>query len=366
MRPALIAVLLAISAAVSAGEEPRPALVLFLLGDAGAPDPAGEPVLAALARQVAVDPERSVVVFLGDNVYPAGVPDAASPRRAEAERRLSVQLLAAREASRTIVLPGNHDWEDGGPGGWDAVRREEALVGRAARTVYVPGGGCPGPVTLDVGASLRLVALDTQWWLHPGPKPGPGSGCAEATEDAVVAALRASLSGAGTRRVAVVAHHTLLSGGGHGGHFTVLQHLFPFREFADWLWVPIPILGSAYPAARMSGVSPQDVSSAAYGHMLATLRPVLASARPLFWASGHEHNVQVLDGRALGPRTLLVAGGGIYGKTSPVSRIPETRHASTEAGFLRVLLFPDGRTTVAAFAAARDGTARERWSGPLD
>ncbi len=60
---------------------------VWLVGDAGASQP-GDAVLAALARAVAEHPERSVVVFLGDNIYPRGLPESGSPGHAEAARRL--------------------------------------------------------------------------------------------------------------------------------------------------------------------------------------------------------------------------------------------------------------------------------------
>src|SRR2546422_8176212 len=31
-----------------------------------------------------------------------------------------------------------------------------------------PGGGCPGPRVVDLAGGVRLVALDTEWWLHDG------------------------------------------------------------------------------------------------------------------------------------------------------------------------------------------------------
>ena len=46
---------------------------VFLVGDAGAARP-GDRVLAELVRQAKLAPPRSTVVFLGDNVYPGGVP----------------------------------------------------------------------------------------------------------------------------------------------------------------------------------------------------------------------------------------------------------------------------------------------------
>ena len=36
-----------------------------------------------------------------------------------------------------------------------------------------PGGGCPGPITVDLGRRGRLVAVDTQWLLEQGAKPTP-------------------------------------------------------------------------------------------------------------------------------------------------------------------------------------------------
>src|SRR5262247_3592001 len=47
---------------------------LLLIGDAGDPDRAGEPTLQLLAHQVALLPERTTVVFLGDNAYERGMP----------------------------------------------------------------------------------------------------------------------------------------------------------------------------------------------------------------------------------------------------------------------------------------------------
>jgi hypothetical protein len=344
--------------------------VLFLLGDAGAPDPVGEPALQALEREIARNPERSVVVFLGDNVYPRGVPEAGSPDRAEAERRLLAQIKAASSASRTIFVPGNHDWEEAGRGGWEAIRREEALAtGQGSpRLAFMPHGGCPGPEILDIGVSLRLVALDTQWWLHRGPKPRPPeSGCAADTEEAVSRSLEAALAGAGGRLVAVVAHHPLLSGGEHGGSFTWTDHLFPLRGLAGWLWLPLPILGSAYPIARQRGISSQDLSAPGYAHMVKALRESLALRPPLLYASGHEHNLQVFDGkRGGGPSYLLVSGAGIFGGTSPVARLKETLDASAGAGFQRVEVMSGGRVRLTVFTVSRDGLARARFLKWLD
>ncbi len=148
---------------------------LFLIGDTGEPEADGEPVLIALARDLATDPARSWAVFLGDVIYPDGMPEEGHPDRAEAEQRLDAQLEVLRASrARGIFLPGNHDWRGEDGDGWDAVRRQAAFVESRAGgyASYLPRGGCPGPEVVALGAWLRLVALDTEWWLGDGPKPG--------------------------------------------------------------------------------------------------------------------------------------------------------------------------------------------------
>ena len=206
----------------------------------------------------------AVVVFLGDNIYPAGLPPEGVSGRKEAERRLDAQIEAVRDAGgRGVFVPGNHDWGAWGPAGWDTVKRQgRRIVERGgSRITMLPAEGCPGPVIRDIGSRLRLVALDTQWWLHAYEKPvHPTSSCTEDSEEEVIDALRAALRAAGDRRVVVVGHHPLASGGIHGGHFGWRDHIFPLRAKRSWLWIPLPGIGSAYPLARRRGVTDQDLS----------------------------------------------------------------------------------------------------------
>src|SRR3546814_5889780 len=57
--------------------------------------------------------------------------------------------------------------------GWASILRQDTLVrkfgGNDVR--LAPAGGCPGPVVVDLGVHVRLIAMDTQWWLHNDVKP---------------------------------------------------------------------------------------------------------------------------------------------------------------------------------------------------
>jgi hypothetical protein len=340
---------------------------LFLIGDAGNPDPAGEPVLAALRSALEADAPHSLVVFLGDNIYPHGLPAEGGPERAEAERRIRGQIDAVRgTGARALFIPGNHDWDRDAKGGWNAIRREAEFVQETGGSFsdFEPRGGCPGPAVIEPWPALRIVALDTQWWLQDGPKPeGPESGCASSSEMEVRASLAEALTGAAGRDVVVVAHHPLVSGGGHGGHFSWKEHVFPLRAWKGWLWLPLPVIGSAYPLGREAGVSPQDVTSSRYRHMIEALEPVLLEHRPLLWVAGHDHGLQVLRGETA--RYLVVSGAGILGHTTQPARLDSTLFASGEAGFVRLDLEDGGRFLTVVTVDPR-GRPTERFTTRLD
>ena len=362
------------AAAASCARTPAPSLVpaapagrivhrLFLLGDGGKPAP-DDPVLAALRAGVAEAPDRSTVLFLGDNVYPSGLPAGDAPNRGDAEARLRPQLEAARGAAQIVFVPGNHDWVRGAAGGWDAVRRQAVFVAGSGvpHARVLPDSGCPGPAEIPVGP-VRVVVLDTQWWLHDGPKPvDASSSCAAHTPGAVTAALRAWLRADTTRPTIVVGHHPLLTGGAHGGYFAWTDHLFPLTNVKPWLWLPLPFLGSAYPVARNLGFSKQDLSSGRYGVLRDSLAAALAARPPLLYAAGHEHNLQVLDGDAFGTHTLVVSGAAAYGHTGPVAQMPETRYARQASGLVRVDVVEGGGVRLAVIVARRGQAPREEYS----
>ena len=344
------------------------AVSLYLIGDAGKPDSAGEPVLMALDHDLASRRSPQVVVFLGDNAYPRGLPAPGQPGRREAERHLAAQVkvITASGVSGYLV-PGNHDWARHGADGWDAIKRQEAFVDSASggKVLLRPGGGCPGPSVVDIGSRLRLIMLDTQWWLHSGPKPrDPDSDCGADSESEIVDSLQAVLTGAAGRIVVLAEHHPLRSGGTHGGHFDWKDHLFPLRAIRPWLWIPLPWIGSLYPAARQQGISRQDIPSRAYQRLIAALRRALAAAPPSLYAAGHEHNLQVLSGGRA--RLELVSGTGIYGHTDEAVPIRGTLFARRASGFARLDVPKVGRARLAVLEVDAEGGSREVFSTEVE
>ncbi|HVQ45785.1 MAG TPA: metallophosphoesterase [Gemmatimonadales bacterium] len=337
---------------------------IYLMGDAGAPRLSGEPVLEALSRELAVQRVETVVVFLGDNAYPKGLPEPQDPERAEAERSLLAQLQVVERAGvKGYFVLGNHDWDRFGKGGWEAALRQERYIDSVGwgYATLKPGGGCPGPSIIDIGTRVRLLLLDTQWWLHGAAKPmDPTSSCPTDSEQEIVDSLRSALQNAGARMTLVAAHHPLSSGGPHGGYFGWEDHIFPLRLVEPWLWLPLPFIGSLYPSARQHGLSSQDMSSRAYQRLIAAFRRAFSGRPPDLYAAGHEHNLQVIAG---GPVPLqLVSGGGIYQHTEKAANIRGTLYAKEASGFARLDVPSAGPARLAVLTVTADGQSHEVFS----
>jgi hypothetical protein len=331
---------------------------VLLIGDAGKPQQ-GEPVLRVLEQWAGQTPGRTTVVFLGDNVYEKGVLAPEHPGHAQSAGYLQAQLDAVRRSgARAFFVPGNHDWGKGGEGGRAALARQEELVRRElpGSGGLWPAAGCPGPAALDLDG-LRLIALDTQWWLQREPVSAAHCPCPDSA--AVLAELARLLASAGDRQVLVLAHHPLATHGPHGGFLDWRDHLFPARRLHRRLWVPLPVLGSLYPLTRKLRPSPQDLASPPYRAMRAALRGVLSRHPPLLYAAGHDHNLQVLEGDAASA-FYLVSGAGAAVKMTAVTHGDDTLFAHLHPGFMAVDLLRDGRVLLRAVEPG-PGVVFSRW-----
>jgi hypothetical protein len=151
-------------------------LRILLIGDAGRPSlTEREPVLKALEKNASEIPEKTLIIFLGDNIYPGGLEIAADPTTDISRKFLEEQIQVVRNSgAEGIFIPGNHDWGRGMADGWEKIKEQQKLIEseKMESLRMLPGGGCPGPVFIDK-KDIRIIFLDTQWWIHQNEKPNP-------------------------------------------------------------------------------------------------------------------------------------------------------------------------------------------------
>jgi hypothetical protein len=323
---------------------------VLLIGDAGQPLPDGEdPTLNLLRRQLLKAGKNSAVIFLGDNIYPKGLPNEGHPSREEAQRRLTDQLKAVKDyPGKVFFVPGNHDWERSGNRGWQYIVNQQKFVESFLNqaNVFLPKGGCPGPIEVSLTDNITLVMLDTQWWLHPWDKPGVESDCAAKDPAAIVLQLEDVLRRNRHKQIIVAAHHPMYSYSQHGGYNTWKQHVFPLADLNKNLYIPLPGLGSLYPLYRQFLGDAQDIPHPLNRLMRESLMAVFRKYPGLIYVDGHDHALQYIERENL---HFIVSGSG--SKTSAVRKGPYAKYVSPNQGVAQVAIDRNGKVSLSFLLA---------------
>jgi len=310
----------------------------LLIGDAGEPEE-HEPVLDKLQEWASRSPAKTTIVFLGDNLYPAGMPEIGDPYREAAEGHLSTLVDIIKESgAQGYFIAGNHDWYHG----LDGLIREETYIEdiMGQKNIFLPAAGCPGPEKIDI-ANIRLIFLDSNLWLYQNTPPRME--CPHRDIASALTTLKSYLESAEDRHIIVLAHNPLDSHGIHGGFYDWRAHLFPLTYWKRWIWLPLPIIGSiVHPFLRWHVVKhPQELNSAEYKHMIAQLEEAFSVNKSLIHAGGHEHSLQVLDGGEA-VDFILVSGAGSASHINIVSDGQNTLFAHAHTGFMAIDVKTDG------------------------
>lgn len=322
---------------------------VFLIADTGGFDPSREePVLVALNEHLTRWGDQATVAFLGDNIYPDGLPDSASVDFPLSVARLKQQLDAVKDTGAGVYfIPGNHDWDHSGPRGLSNLRNQELFVESYldAGNTFLPDEGMPGPETRELAPGLELVVIDTEWWLRRGEKGFGDGGRYETREEGdLISNLADVLRRKDDSRLIVVGHHPMLSNGPHGGRLSLKEHLFPLTELWDRAYIPFPLIGSLYPLIRSWSGGPQDLSHPRYRAFRRTLMGLFESFEEhLVYASGHDHALQHFP---VGTVDYLVSGSATRPEFVGGGR--GAAFTSNEPGFLELVYRTDGSSQLLA------------------
>ncbi len=298
-----------------------PVETLYLLGDAGAREnleKPSNPLFEHIQRELAKAGKNSSIVFLGDNLYPAGLPKTSKKDdRAEGQAVLDGQLdLMKDHAGRGYFIPGNHDWKKGKSGGLKATQRQERYIQKHyedERVKFYPNHGCGDPVVKKVNKDLYYLFIDSQWWIQDWEKAkNINKGCEVKSRQQLLQAIEEIFLKHKNDQLVVFMHHPLFSNGEHGGKYALKPHLFPLTIVNDNLWVPLPILGSLMPLERSLGGQRQDIPHPLYQELKDGILDILsANSNVIFknviFAAGHEHSLQYFLHKS---NHFIVSGSG--------------------------------------------------------
>lgn len=287
-------------------EERRPSTdkvkhTVYLIGDAGAAkSELSSTPLSKFAKHLKYDRRADTatsIVFLGDNIYPVGMPPLGHEDREEAESRLNKQLKSIKGFGGSVTfIPGNHDWYRYGRAG---IQRQEAYLedflsqyNRPHTDFFTPSNGCPDIDMFEIAPDLVIVTGDSQWFLTEEEEENDYSDCKFKTRKDMTDAFKLALKDLKGKDVLFTIHHPFYSTGQHGGYFTTSSYISPLTQVNKNLFIPIPVVGVILNKMAPK-LNSQDTESQPYMDYRQQFLPAIEEHGKTIVASGHEHNLQL-------------------------------------------------------------------------
>ncbi len=286
-----------------------------------------EAVLTALGADARAAGEASAVVLLG-NTTVAGLPEGAG---ADAALRPVEALGRALRSydGRVVVLPGSQDWQEGRDG---VKRLEDALIAVLGDSVLTPGDQSGGPRDIELVGGLRLLAIDTAWWLlDPEDRPDGGFDGENVRSPSDVATfLERVMEDRADDRVVVVGQHPIRSNGQAAGQRTVGQTLAS--------------LGVGPLVGQTVGTGRQSLASGRYRGMRDVLDGLFDAHDGLVYVSALDRSLQTFNvvRSPVNRQVYLVSGSG-GGRAEAAAAGLGAAHVLPRPGYQRLVYYSDGR-----------------------
>ena len=315
----------------------------YLVGDAGYQKElnAKNKVLLELKNKLQLESENASILFLGDNVYPNGLPKKKNPNYESSIAILQSQIdLVDGFKGRTLFIPGNHDWysDDGLQG---LKRQEKYVEDKLKKSSFLPNNGCPID-KIDISDDIVLIVIDTQWYLEDwNEHPTINDDCEIKTRNEFFDEFEGLVKKNRDKTTLVALHHPMFSNGPHGGQYSAKQHL-----------LPLPIIGSLKNLIRETGgVSTQDIQNKNYQKLRNRIVTISQESKKVIFVSGHEHSLQFIKQDNL-PQL-------ISGATAKVSATKNTGNGVFSyggLGYAKLEVFTDGSSKVSFYSVDDSGS----------
>ena len=232
-----------------------------------------------------------------------------------------LNILTAHDDRRIIFIPGDRDWANSGPLGWEQLNLLEKYILSLNRSdvLWPLHHGCPGPEKLELDLTLSLIVLNTQWWNHPFQKPTPESAlCEISTHEEAIEEVEKIIEETRFGNILIAGHYPVVSGGSYGGHYPI----------TDWL-LPVPVFSTMITAHKQNVGSPREICNERYAEFREDMEDILNEYPSLIYVSGHEYCREILSFK----ENVLVQSG-IADKRGFVSRSSSTLYADKAPGLV--------------------------------
>ena len=316
----------------------------YLIGDAGNAEMGKTlPSLDYFKKDLTAANKNSTALFLGDNIYPKGMPPKESENYNLSKYRLQTQIDAVKGfKGKSIFIPGNHDWYNG----VDGLKRQEKMVEKAlGKGSFLPEGGC-GLKKVDINDDLTLIVIDSRWFIMDwNDDPKMNDNCDIKTRERFIDELWSLFKKNRYKNVVVAMHHPLYSNGPHGGSFSFKDHM-----------KPAPVLGTLKNVIRAKAGIQTDNFNKQYTDFVEQIESIADDFKNnIVFVGGHEHNLQYLENRGIDLSTTnggfkqIISGAG--SKRSPALAGYGAQFTYGNFGYSKLNFYTDGSAIVEFYSA---------------
>ena len=312
----------------------------YLIGDAGkSPMNDQSEALKAFKKVLEKADKNSTALFLGDNIYPTGLPNKKDSTQAYlvAKNNMDAQLQTLSHfKGNPIFIPGNHDWYNEG---LDGLERQQKYIQEQLKSkeVFFPEDGCPIK-KIDINEKIVLIAIDTEWYLTNWDNhPTMNDKCEIRDRETFFDELESLIKKNRDRTTILALHHPMFSYGPHGGQYSAKLHLNPAGGN-----FPFPILGSFVNLIRKtSGASYADLQNKRYTELRNRLVTLAQYSEKVILTSGHEHSLQYIKEDNT---PQIISGSG--SKAGATRLLNGSIFSTGKMGFAALNVYDDGSSIV--------------------
>ncbi|WP_411028967.1 metallophosphoesterase [Spongiimicrobium sp. 3-5] len=312
----------------------------YFIGDAGL-SPSGQlnPALKQFKKRLDGSNENSTAIFLGDNIYPAGMPSKKDDLgHSVAKNNLDAQLKTVEGyKGKTVFIPGNHDWYSEGLKG---LERQQKYIEKQlnSKEVFFPEDGCPMQ-KIDINDDVVVIAIDTEWYLTNWDRhPTMNDECEIKDREKFFEELEGLIKKNLDKTTILAMHHPVFTYGVHGGHFSFKHQV-------------IPVLGSFVNVLRRTtGASTTDVLNKRYTELRKRIVTLAQYSEKVVFASGHEHSLQYIVEENT---PQIVSGSGA--KKGATRLLNGSKFSTGKMGYATMEVYKDGSSRVRYYGVMQDG-----------
>ena len=273
------------------------------------------------------------ILVNGDFVNPK---NSTSKLNDEEKTRLDRLIGLVKVRGKIMFVPGDVEWNHGIHKGWKKVlaieKYLEKKVGKG-KAIF-PQGACLGPETVDVGKNLRIITINSQWFVQQDNRPEEeDAACDLLNEVEFWDELDDALGDADNRNIVVAMHHPALSYGRYAGYKQGKQHFSP------------PIIGSFLAAYHQNIGNSKDLNNAKLKNFRNQVLKEAKKNRGLLFVTGHEYDLQILE-----KSDNYHINSGAFAKARNVGRGKKTIYRQNETGFAKLIFKNNGEVSVQTYA----------------